>query len=67
MRCVVVEAEFARARQRFNLRFCCEDCTFFLPEEERCIHFWPTEDHRAARYERDDFGAVVFCKEFELK
>ena len=67
MRYAVNEEEFQRERHRYELRFCCEDCSFFVPALDRCAHFWPTADHRRARYESDDFAEVIFCKEFELK
>jgi hypothetical protein len=58
--------EFQRQRRRFDLRFCCEDCTFLDREHDRCVHGWPAEDHRLARYEGLERGELVFCKEFEL-
>lgn len=58
---------FARQRERFALRFCCEDCAHFMPALSRCAHFWPTADHRQEHYrELADPQEVVFCKEFEL-
>ncbi|PIE19667.1 MAG: hypothetical protein CSA65_01385 [Proteobacteria bacterium] len=60
-------AEFEQQLRRFELRFCCEDCSFFVPKLDRCAHFWPTKEHRRARYEAGGYEDAVFCKEFELR
>lgn len=67
MRQAVDEKTFEAERERYQLRFCCEDCTFFVSATESCIHFWPVGDHRRARYAQPGYGEVVFCKEFELR
>jgi len=55
-------AEFDEERERFSLRFSCEDCGHFDRAGERCRHEWPNERHRAAFT-----GELIdFCKEFEL-
>ena len=56
---------FRDERGRYRLRFTCEHCTYFRTEDERCMHGYPNEAHREARYQ----GAadeLTFCKEFEL-
>ncbi len=62
---LVRSPEFDEERERFALRFCCEDCGHFNRTDERCRHDWPNDTHRAAFYERrgDD---IDFCKEFDL-
>jgi hypothetical protein len=50
---------------RFALRFTCEHCALFDPDQERCAHGFPTEEHRLGHYERLD-APLVFCKDFEL-
>ena len=61
---------FLVERERFALRFCCEDCALFLGErsgpadESACAHGFPTAEHRRARYE-DPSAELVFCKEWE--
>ena len=69
MRLKVDSACFFAQRERYDLRFCCEDCAHFVAQ--RCAHFWPTHDHRRARYAEDapraDELEVIFCKEFELR
>lgn len=57
---------FQRDRQRFALRFTCEDCALFDPEHESCSHGYPTEEHRRAYYESRE-ALLVFCKDFELR
>jgi len=58
-------AEFEAERERYALRFCCEDCANFVAERERCRHEWPNELHR--RWEREGMPPILdFCKEFEL-
>jgi hypothetical protein len=62
------DAGFWRELARFDLRFCCEDCTFFDPRSERCAHGWPNAEHRRGHYrvEPDPPAEVTYCKEFEL-
>jgi hypothetical protein len=66
---VPVGPAFDDERDRFALRFTCEDCAHALPqggegEPIHCAHGWPTDEHRL----RSVVGsqAVTFCKEFEL-
>jgi hypothetical protein len=55
-------AEFDEERERFSLRYSCEDCGHWNRDDERCRHEWPNEQHRLLR--RSEW--VDFCKEFEL-
>lgn len=61
--------EFQSERQRFALRHCCEECSFFRvpPDgtEPACAHGWPNAEHRHAHYDSDP-DDLVFCKEFEI-
>ena len=64
----IADARFVDERERFGLRHVCEDCVTFVAHEGICAHGYPTEDHRAARYEALSPGnPVVFCKEWELR
>jgi hypothetical protein len=56
------DPQFDEERERFSLRFCCEDCGHFDGAAERCRHDWPNERHRQA-FQGD---MIDFCKEFEL-
>jgi hypothetical protein len=56
------DAVFDEERERFALRFCCEDCGNWDQAGERCRHEWPHELHRLTF--RGEL--VTFCKEFEL-
>ncbi|MCS6912892.1 MAG: hypothetical protein RMK29_05220 [Myxococcales bacterium] len=56
---------FARERQRFDLRHCCEDCGQFDRRAAVCAHGFPTQGHRQADYEAEPTD-ILFCKEFEL-
>jgi hypothetical protein len=56
---------FHRQRERFSLRFTCEECALFDAERELCSHGYPTEEHRQAYYEQRD-ALIVLCKDFEL-
>jgi hypothetical protein len=59
---------FVAQRARFALRFTCEHCVHFQAEHERCTHGYPTEVHRAARYEQAaEETDLVFCKDFDLR
>ena len=55
--------EFDVERERFGLRFACEDCAHFDAGDERCRHEWPNESHRRMPMPA---GVLDFCKEFEL-
>lgn len=58
---------FVDERQRYALRFTCEHCSHFQAERERCTHGYPTEVHRAGRYEEAAADTeLVFCKDFDL-
>jgi len=59
------DERFRAERQSFRLRFTCEDCALFDQVKARCAHGFPTEEHRAYRYD-DPTAQVTFCKEFEL-
>jgi hypothetical protein len=54
--------EFDAERERFALRFCCEDCAHFDAADDSCRHEWPNELHR----QRERPPILDFCKEFEL-
>jgi hypothetical protein len=62
---IVQDPRFREQRERFRLRFTCEDCTLFDDRTEQCAHGYPTAEHRDAHY-RDPDALVVFCKHFEL-
>jgi len=55
--------EFDVEREKFALRFSCEDCAHFDAGSEGCRHEWPNQSHRR---EPRPPGLLDFCKEFEL-
>ena len=60
----VVDQRLRDEARRFALRFGCEDCAHFSPENARCANGYPTEPHAGV-----DLAArthLEFCKEFEL-
>jgi hypothetical protein len=59
------DPRFDDERERFALRHCCEDCSYFDPDTGACRHFWPNREHRGSHYVTPG-TEVVFCKEFEL-
>ncbi|MCC6750015.1 MAG: hypothetical protein IT371_20285 [Deltaproteobacteria bacterium] len=58
---------FHEEAERYALRFCCEDCAHFDPDENACAHEWPDDEHRTAFYADPACDRLVFCKEFELR
>ena len=62
---IAQDQTFRDERERFALRFTCEDCALWDPANDRCAHGFPTREHRRTRYD-DAHADVVFCKEFEL-
>jgi hypothetical protein len=60
----VVDGRLFDEAERFGLRFACEDCAHFDGGKDRCLHEFPTAEHRRALLRP---GSVLsFCKEFEL-
>ncbi len=59
---LAVDPRFLAEAQRFELRFTCENCLYFLEDTGGCGHLWPNAEHRTV----PRTGFVVFCKEFEL-
>jgi hypothetical protein len=59
------DEQFGEQAAKFSLRFNCESCALFDEVRERCAHGFPTEEHRAKRYEDDPGADVIFCKEWE--
>ncbi len=59
------DARFREQRQRFKLKWTCEDCVLFDPDAG-CAHGFPTHRHRNSRYE-DPSADLLFCKDFELR
>ncbi len=58
---------FEQQRRAFGFCFTCEDCRYFCPADETCLHGYPVLVHRAARYDASPPpGSILFCKEFEL-
>jgi hypothetical protein len=57
---------FSGERERYALRFTCDDCALFDPDNGSCSHGFPTDEHRLAHYDQPGV-AIVFCKDFELK
>jgi hypothetical protein len=68
---VPLRPEFREERQRFDLRFCCEDCAYFVRDprgdQAHCAHGWPNAEHRLDAYLDETRREIVFCKEFELR
>ena len=62
---ILQDARFREQRERYRLRFTCEDCALFDDVKETCAHGYPTREHRDAHYQ-DEAAPVVFCKHFEL-
>lgn len=50
--------------ERYQLRSACVHCFYFVAEEQRCAHEWPSEEQ--AHWPLDDVAEVSLCKEFEL-
>ena len=60
---------FLDEAEQYKLRFCCEDCIFFRPEDgERCLYNYPNATHRSAYFQGEAAlgRLLVFCREFEM-
>lgn len=58
---------FEAQKEAYSFRFTCEHCAHFDERDGSCLHGFPNDLHRLARYE----GArrpevIVFCKDFDL-
>lgn len=55
---------------RFQLRSACCHCFFYVPEESRCAHEWPSEEQATWPLTGEEGGEpaaeISLCKEFEL-
>ncbi|MGD8317236.1 MAG: hypothetical protein PVH21_01700 [Myxococcales bacterium] len=58
------DEQFRLQRERFRLRWNCEDCALF-DRDRGCAHGFPTHRHRRSRYD-DPSADLLFCKDFEL-
>lgn len=58
-----IDARLREEATRFALRYRCDDCLHFDAEGQRCVHGYPTEEHRRTL----DGDELVFCKEFEVR
>lgn len=58
--------EFRQQWATYAFCFCCEQCAYFDPHQQRCAHGWPEKEHRTAFYRDPNCTELVFCKEFEL-
>lgn len=58
------DARFRAQRERYRLKWNCEDCALF-DRRVGCAHGFPTERHRKSRYD-DPTADLLFCKDFEL-
>jgi hypothetical protein len=61
---VAQDERFRQERERFALRWNCEDCALY-DARRGCAHGFPTQRHRRSRYD-DPEAALLFCKDFEL-
>jgi hypothetical protein len=59
-----VDDRLRREVRLYALRFTCDACAAFDPDEARCAYGYPTEPHRTA--DLDKSSEVVFCKAFEI-
>ncbi|MCA9583296.1 MAG: hypothetical protein KC416_15960 [Myxococcales bacterium] len=50
-------------RERYQLRFACDDCAHFDPPREGCSLGYPVDEHREGKSVAE---ALTSCKEFEL-
>lgn len=64
---LALDATFWEQLDRFGFRFCCEDCVHHDASARRCVHEWPTDEHRGQRFASREVRQVLFCKEFELR
>ncbi len=59
-----VDAQLRAEAERFTLRFGCESCAHFAPEQSACGNGYPTAPHVNVDLARAP--TLLFCKEFEL-
>jgi hypothetical protein len=60
----VVDERFRGEAQKFNLRFCCQDCAHFAPETRACGNGYPTQPH--LEIDLQQVPSLEFCKDFEV-
>ncbi|MCP4502271.1 MAG: hypothetical protein GY822_20130 [Deltaproteobacteria bacterium] len=63
---IEMNANFRAQCKKFDLAYCCEECVYFIPDDKACSIFYPTDEHRRAKFkDMPDGGRVRFCKMFE--
>jgi hypothetical protein len=59
-----VDERLRQEAARFELRFGCESCAHFAPEQSACGNGYPTAPHLGVDLSRAH--SLQFCKEFEV-
>jgi hypothetical protein len=63
------DPRFAEEVARYDLRYTCKDCVYFLEDRGACAHEWPVADHLAHAEPGEPISTgqeIVFCKELEI-
>lgn len=59
-----VDERLRSEAERYALRFTCETCAHFDPEQQRCGNGYPVEPHVGIQLASTN--ELAFCKEYEL-
>ena len=60
----VVDGRLRVEAVTFELRYACEHCAHFDPQNGACSQGYPNDDHRHLHLE--SAASLTFCKSFEL-
>jgi hypothetical protein len=60
--------QYQQEKTQYNLKECCEDCSYYCPIRNKCAMLYPTEPHRKEAFDKAACGErIYFCKMFEAK
>jgi len=60
--------QYRQEKELFRLKECCDDCSHYCEERNKCAVLYPVEPHLKNTFLRAKNGErIYFCKMFEAK
>ncbi len=60
--------EYQREKKQYNLQACCEECSHYCEQRNKCGMLYPVEPHLSETFAAAQSGErIYFCKMFEAK
>lgn len=65
---IAMSEAYRLEKEKYRLKDCCEDCSYFNEEKSSCAMLYPTEPHVKQTFlKAKDGDRIYFCKMFEAK